>query len=85
MLKMLNWNADLFASCNFFQSYPGYGVHEVIIETPVHNRHLGDLQEDELSLVLRSFEDRITALAEDSHLRYVQISEITGGRRGGIY
>lgn len=70
---VLEWNADLFNSCGYFQSYEGYGVHEVIIETPVHNRHLGDLQDSELSLVLRSFEERTAALGEDPHLRYVQI------------
>ncbi len=71
---MLNWNADLLITdCNFFQSHPGYGVHKIIVETPVHNRHLGDLEEDEICLVLRSFEERIVALAKDSNLRYVQI------------
>lgn len=69
----IKWDADFFGSCSYFQSHPGYGVHEVIIETPVHNRHLGDLQEEELTLVFRSFEERIAALEEDHHLRYIQI------------
>ncbi|MEW5922178.1 MAG: galactose-1-phosphate uridylyltransferase [Bacillota bacterium] len=71
--ESIKWDADLFDRCGYFQSYQGYGVHEVIIETPVHNRHLGDLEEGELSLVLRSFADRTIALGEDPHLRYVQI------------
>lgn len=59
--------------CELFQSHMGYGVHEVIIETPWHNRHLDDLEEKELEMVLKSFQERTIALAEDEQLRYVQI------------
>ncbi len=58
---------------NFLESYQGYGVHEVIIETPDHNRHLADLKDDELALVLKSFEERLRSLAGDPRLKYVQI------------
>lgn len=59
--------------CGFFDSCPGYGVHEVIIETPDHNRHLADLKEEEMALVLKSFKERLASLADDQHLKYVQI------------
>ncbi|RJX23468.1 MAG: galactose-1-phosphate uridylyltransferase [Dethiobacter sp.] len=58
---------------NFFESCQGYGVHEVIIETPEHNRHLPDLNDYELALVLKSFEERLVSLAGDPKLKYVQI------------
>lgn len=58
---------------NFFQDFTGYGVHEVIIETPDHNRQLADLSVDELALVLRSFKERLLSLEEDPRLKYVQI------------
>lgn len=58
---------------NFFQSFTGYGVHEVIVETPDHNRQMADLSAAELVLVLRSFKERLLALAEDPRLQYVQI------------
>ncbi len=58
---------------DLFRSYQGYGVHEVIIETPDHNRHFADLEEHELGLVLKSFEDRIVALSRDQRLKYVQV------------
>ena len=61
--------------CNrdFFRSYSGYGVHEVIIETPDHNRQLIDQTEEEVVLLLRSFGERIRSLEEDPRLRYVQV------------
>jgi len=59
--------------CELFQSHQGYGVHEVIIETPWHNRHLADLDENKLEMVLRSFQERTVSLAQDEQLRYVQI------------
>ncbi len=59
--------------CELFQSQQGYGVHEVIIETPWHNRHLADLEETELGMLLESFRERTLSLAQDEQLRYVQI------------
>lgn len=58
---------------NFFRSYQGYGVHEVIIETPHHNRQLKDLELEELLLLVKAFRERILSLSGDPHLRYVQI------------
>ena len=58
---------------NFFQNFTGYGVHEVIIETPDHNRQLADLSVEELILVLRSFKERLWELSKDPRLQYVQI------------
>lgn len=58
---------------NLFQDFDGYGVHEVIIETPYHNRQLADLRAEEMVLVLRAFKERILALAKDPRLKYVQI------------
>ncbi len=58
---------------NFFKNFDGYGVHEVIIETPDHNRQMADLSVAELALALRSFKERLLALAEDPQLKYVQI------------
>ena len=59
--------------CHYFESCPGYGVHEVIIETPDHNRHTADLMENELALVLKSFKERLLSLSGDQCLKYVQI------------
>ncbi|HHU75330.1 MAG TPA: galactose-1-phosphate uridylyltransferase [Firmicutes bacterium] len=59
--------------CELFLSHQGYGVHEVIIETPWHNRHLAELSVREVEMVLRSFQERTKALARDVQLRYVQI------------
>lgn len=58
---------------SFLESFPGYGVHEVIIETPDHNRQLSDLKEHELAQLFRAFKERLLFLAGDKRLQYVQI------------
>jgi len=71
-LEPVNKGGEPFV-CSFFESCPGYGIHEVIIETPHHNRHMADLTEKETVLLLKSFKDRLISLSEDRKLKYVQI------------
>ena len=71
-----NWEKEACNSADrwgFLDRFPGYGVHEVIIETPDHNRQLADLKDNELALLFRSFKERLKDLAGDEHLKYVQI------------
>lgn len=56
-----------------FDVVSGAGAHEVIIETPDHNKGLGDLDVDWITDVLISFRERIKDLFLDPRLRYVLI------------
>jgi UDPglucose--hexose-1-phosphate uridylyltransferase len=59
-------------SCDvLFQNMAGYGAHEVIIETPRHNRHPGSLAAAQVELVVEAFYRRSAALAENGHLRFL--------------
>jgi len=51
----------------------GVGAHEVIIETPVHDRHLADLSIPEFVAVLRAYRARLLDLRRDKRLRYILI------------
>lgn len=57
----------VFDLCN------GIGAHEVIIETPDHNRQMADLSFNELAEVVKAFKARSLDLRGDKRLRYMLI------------
>jgi len=59
-----------------------FGVHEVIIETPDHERGLADLQEREVADVLGAWQQRLRAAAEDPRLAYANIFKNHGVEAG---
>ncbi|HEX3033693.1 MAG TPA: galactose-1-phosphate uridylyltransferase [Thermodesulfobacteriota bacterium] len=56
-----------------FDVVSGVGAHEVIIETPDHDKGLADLGVDWIKDVLVSFRERIKDLLHDPRLRYILI------------
>jgi len=60
----------------------GIGAHEVIIETPDHNRSMADLTEHEISDVLKAYRARYLDLRKDFRLRYMVIFKNHGFRAG---
>ncbi len=54
-----------------FECAPAAGHHEVIIETPYHNRRLIDLSDDEILAVGRAYRHRFSAVASDPDVRHV--------------
>lgn len=55
----------------FFECASAAGHHEVIIETPYHNKRLIDLSDDELLAVGRAYRNRFSAMAADPDVRHV--------------
>ncbi len=51
----------------------GYGEHEVIIETPLHNRHPGEISLEQMQTILESYGSRYISLAKNLSLRSVTI------------
>ncbi len=51
----------------------GVGAHEVLVETPDHDRRFADLSLAQAQLVLGAYSDRINDLARDSRFRSVMI------------
>lgn len=60
----------------------GIGAHEVIIETPDHNRTLADLTSTEITDVLKAYRARYLDLRRDFRLRYLVIFKNYGTRAG---
>ena len=49
----------------------GIGAHEVVIETPEHGKTLADLDENQLTEVLKAYRLRMLDLRNDSRFRYI--------------
>jgi len=56
-----------------FDLMNGIGAHEVIIETPEHGLHMGDMTVDHLFKIVKIYRNRIADLHRDHRLRYVLI------------
>lgn len=66
----------------FFDAKPGYGIHEVIIETPDHEDRFTNLEDRQISLVFQAYRQRLLACAEQSGLAYAQIFKNSGAAAG---
>jgi len=65
-----------------FDRMNGIGAHEVIIETPHHDRSLATMSEPEVERVLWAYRERILDLKRDSRLRYILVFKNHGAAAG---
>jgi UDPglucose--hexose-1-phosphate uridylyltransferase len=66
----------------FFTEMGGVGNHEVIVETPLHNRSLALMREDEVLSVLRAYHERYNALSRRPLAKIVIIFKNQGPAAG---
>lgn len=60
----------------------GVGIHEVIIETPHHDRPLSAMSDREVELVLWAYRERMLAARQDATVRFVLIFKNHGAAAG---
>ena len=65
-----------------FDMSSGVGAHEVIIETPDHNKSLADLMDHEVEKVIWSYRDRSVDLRADKRFHYIMIFKNHGFSAG---
>ncbi|MDE3179962.1 MAG: galactose-1-phosphate uridylyltransferase [Acidobacteriota bacterium] len=65
-----------------YSKMEGIGAHEVIIETPDHQKTLAELSPREIEDVLWAFRDRILDLKKDSRFKYILIFKNHGEAAG---
>jgi len=58
------------------------GAHEIIIESPEHNRTLSEMSEDEIHAVLDAYAVRIADLKRDPRFKYVTVFKNKGALAG---
>ncbi|MFH1486924.1 MAG: galactose-1-phosphate uridylyltransferase [Chloroflexota bacterium] len=66
----------------FFMAMDGAGTHEVVVETPVHNRPLALMKDEEVRDVLSAYRDRYHALSRLPFVRLVIIFKNHGPSAG---
>jgi UDPglucose--hexose-1-phosphate uridylyltransferase len=65
-----------------FDRMNGIGAHEVIIETPDHQKTLASMSEPEIERVLWAFRERIVDLKRDIRFRYILVFKNHGAAAG---
>lgn len=60
----------------------GIGANEVIVETPEHMHNIFDLSDEQMRLVLATYQTRITDLHNDKRLRYILVFKNHGKAAG---
>lgn len=65
-----------------FEKMQGFGSHEVIIETPRHYKKLHQLSEEQIKLVIDTYQHRLTDLKTDERLKYILIFKNEGSKAG---
>ncbi|MEZ5355069.1 MAG: galactose-1-phosphate uridylyltransferase [Bryobacteraceae bacterium] len=66
----------------FFRQMAGVGHHEVVIETPTHNRFFARMEVGELARVLVAYRDRYNSLREDRAVKLIVIFKNHGESAG---
>jgi UDPglucose--hexose-1-phosphate uridylyltransferase len=71
-----------FEPAAFYETRPGLGVHEVIIEAPDHIVSFNGLRNDQAALVFRAYRDRLRHLRCDPRIAYGQLFKNCGSSAG---
>ena len=61
---------------------PGFGDHEVIVETPNHAEFFQNLSDEQMELVLKAYQNRLTGLAKEPGMKYVLLFKNHGRAAG---
>ena len=65
-----------------FEKMNGFGVHEVVIETPRHDLGMADYPLEHLEKIIRAYLSRLIDLKKDHRLCYIMISKNHGQAAG---
>jgi UDPglucose--hexose-1-phosphate uridylyltransferase len=66
----------------FFRMMDGVGIHEVVIETPIHNQLLSLMDDKQVEEVLLAYRERYLALKEDSRIKLIILFKNYGEAAG---
>jgi UDPglucose--hexose-1-phosphate uridylyltransferase len=51
----------------------GMGVHEVVIESPVHDDHIGTMDQDRIEEIMWAYRDRTIEIMQEPRIQYILI------------
>lgn len=67
---------------DFFSRFGGTGAHEVVIDSPFHNREMARLDDRQVEGVLRVYRQRYNALKRDPHVKLIIVFKNKGSVAG---
>ncbi len=79
LLKSMPEHCDI--ACDF-ETSPGLGIHEVVIETNRHDLSFSHFTPDVFTSVIRCWRDRITVISKNPDCAYVQLFKNSGALGG---
>lgn len=95
--RVLNWDFRCFPNLypalspvsSFFglpetawEKIPGFGFHEVIVESPVHGKKINEFSVQEISELMQVYKDRVSYYLNLENLRYVSLFKNSGKAAG---
>lgn len=75
-------DTDLKSTGELFESFPGFGVHELVIECPYHESNPTGLKDDDFTRVFVAYRERMRVLAADPRFGYVMVFKNVGAEAG---
>ncbi len=69
-------------SVGSFLSANGFGIAEVIVESPLHNKTIANMSIDEAANILRSYRERQTAISGNADINLITIFRNHGPKAG---
>jgi UDPglucose--hexose-1-phosphate uridylyltransferase len=65
-----------------FDRMEAVGAHEIIVESPEHDRALADMSDEQIERVLDAYAVRITDLKRDARFKYIAVFKNQGANSG---
>lgn len=78
----LNKNGEGKYNCSFYKAQYGYGVAEIIVESPYHDATLGSLSLEQIKDIFMALIERYRQIAEDNEIKYIQMFKNFGAQGG---
>jgi len=75
-------NPEIKCANEYFTYADAFGIHEIIVETPDHNKQLADLTEEHIKEVLKVYANRVRELSKIDSTKYVLIFKNEGMEAG---
>ncbi len=75
-------NPQIQTHNKYYTFAAAYGSHEIIVETPDHEKTLAHLSEEDISDILRLYAGRIEVLSKEPNIKYVSVFKNWGEEAG---
>jgi UDPglucose--hexose-1-phosphate uridylyltransferase len=66
----------------FFRKRPGFGVHEVIIESPLHNAFMALMEYEQIEKIIHTYRQRYNTLKKNKQINFITIFKNHGIESG---